>query len=191
MNTLAGAKRAPSLARVTHTRMRGLPAGHSGISSSSQRHLAPFANPVPAALLKNRVFPPTQRGRMAGQDGQRGHAWHARVPSHTPLHFRWAHTLAVSRHIWRFVTLSDARQRASQSVGDWRFKASLRGGRLPNSYTHDPGADYQVAGADFQVAGAISTFGGDFIVSVQNPPFPYYLEVQRGNPGTVKAASWI
>jgi hypothetical protein len=51
--------------------------------------------------------------------------------------------------------------------------------------------DYQVAGADFQVAGAISTFGGDFILSVQNPPFPYYLEVQRGNPGTVKAASWI
>ena len=34
--------------------------------------------------------------------------------------------------------------------------------------------DYQVAGADFQVAGAISTFGGDFIVLSQNPPFPYY-----------------
>jgi hypothetical protein len=30
------------------------------------------------------------------------------------------------------------------------------------------------AGADFQVAGAISTFGGDFIVLSQNPPFPYY-----------------
>jgi hypothetical protein len=34
-------------------------------------------------------------------------------------------------HVVRFVTLSDAtRQRASQSVGDWRFKTSLFGGRL-------------------------------------------------------------
>ena len=46
--------------------------------------------------------------------------------------------------------------------------------RVTGADPQAPGADYQVAGADFQVAGAISTFGGDFIVLSQNPPFPYY-----------------